>query len=156
MVAGGMLAAISGAWDAQGVGTAVLFVLLAWTLIRRTTTLDLLSIPSPWGLPLLGHLLQMALHVRNGHEQFLKWHEALGGIVRIRLLHRDVVLVAGDDGHNHATWNCDNCCCVGENSIACCCCVLLAAAACRPARGSAGAGEGAQRVRAAHARVHHV
>lgn len=88
------LAALAGAWDAQGIAAVVLALLLAWTLLRRTTTLDLLSIPSPWGLPLLGHLMQMALHVSNGHEQFLKWHQALGGIVRIRLLHRDVVLVA--------------------------------------------------------------
>eukprot|EP00775_Hariotina_reticulata_P011944 gene11944-12087_t len=36
----------------------------------------------------------MAQHVTNGHEQFLRWHEKLGGIVRIRLLHRDIVLIA--------------------------------------------------------------
>ncbi|WIA39640.1 hypothetical protein OEZ86_005717 [Tetradesmus obliquus] len=58
--------------------------------------LDLLDIPTPWGSPFigLGHLLQMALHVSNGHEQFLKWHEVYGPIVRLRLLYRDVVIVA--------------------------------------------------------------
>jgi hypothetical protein len=68
--------------------------LSAWLIIRRLTTLDLLRIPSPWGIPVFGHLIQMAQHATNGHEQFLKWHEKLGGIVRIRLLHRDIVLVA--------------------------------------------------------------
>lgn len=73
-----------------------LVVLLAtiW-LHRRWRSQDLLRIPKPWGdLPVLGHVVQMALHVDNGHEQFLKWHEAYGKIVRIRLLHRDIVLVA--------------------------------------------------------------
>lgn len=68
--------------------------LCAWFIIRRLTTLDLLQIPSPWGIPVLGQLIQMAQHVTNGHEQFLRWHEKFGAIVRIRLLHRDIVLVA--------------------------------------------------------------
>jgi hypothetical protein len=76
--------------------TLLLAVIAAWVIVRRFTTLDLFSIPTPWGSPFigLGHLLQMALHVSNGHEQFLKWHEAYGPIVRLRLLYRDVVIVA--------------------------------------------------------------
>lgn len=74
--------------------TVCLILVTAW-LYRRLTSLDLFKIPTPWGdLPILGHVLQMALHVSNGHEQFLKWHEAYGKFVRIRILHRDIVLVA--------------------------------------------------------------
>jgi hypothetical protein len=36
----------------------------------------------------------MSSYVSNGHELFLKWHEQLGPYVRIRLLHRHIVLVA--------------------------------------------------------------
>jgi cytochrome P450 len=76
--------------------TLLLAVLAAWVVIRRFTMMDLFRIPTPWGSPFigLGHLLQLALHVSNGHEQFIKWHEAYGPIVRLRLLHRDVVIVA--------------------------------------------------------------
>lgn len=84
-------------WDTSTtVLVALLAVLVSWVVIRRLSTLDLLTIPTPWGSPLigLGHLLMMALHVSNGHEQFLKWHEKYGSIVRLRLLHRDVVIVA--------------------------------------------------------------
>lgn len=73
-----------------------LFLILVTALLyRRLISLDLFKIPSPWGdLPIAGHVVQMALHVSNGHEQFLKWHEAYGRFVRIRILHRDIVLVA--------------------------------------------------------------
>jgi hypothetical protein len=76
--------------------TLLLAVLAAWVVIRRFTMMDLFRIPTPWGSPFigLGHLLKMALHVSNGHEQFIRWHEAYGPIVRLRLLHRDVVIVA--------------------------------------------------------------
>jgi hypothetical protein len=76
--------------------TLLLVVLAAWVVIRRFTMMDLFRIPTPWGSPFigLGHLLRLALHVSNGHEQFIKWHEAYGPIVRLRLLHRDVVIVA--------------------------------------------------------------
>eukprot|EP00882_Tetradesmus_deserticola_P013534 GHRQ01014369.1.p1 GENE.GHRQ01014369.1~~GHRQ01014369.1.p1 ORF type:complete len:398 (+),score=53.30 GHRQ01014369.1:222-1415(+) len=76
--------------------TLLLAVLAAWVVVRRVTMLDLFEIPTPWGSPVigLGHLLMMALHVSNGHEQFLKWHDTYGPIVRLRLLHRDVVIVA--------------------------------------------------------------
>eukprot|EP00878_Enallax_costatus_P000874 GHUV01001001.1.p1 GENE.GHUV01001001.1~~GHUV01001001.1.p1 ORF type:complete len:563 (+),score=98.44 GHUV01001001.1:141-1829(+) len=102
-----MMCAVIGLHGVQGLGDvftswfAVLLSLLAllataWLYRRwRWASLDLMKIPKPWGdLPVLGHVVQMALHVHNGHEQFLKWHEAYGDIVRIRILHRDIVLIA--------------------------------------------------------------
>lgn len=67
---------------------------VTYSCIRRWTTLDLFKIPSPWGLPGTGQLIQLAMYAYNPHQQFLKWHEALGSIVRLRIFHRDVVLVA--------------------------------------------------------------
>lgn len=67
---------------------------LTYTLLRRWTTLDLFKIPSPWGLPWTGQLLQLALNAYRPHELFLQWHEALGGIVRLRIFHRDVIIIA--------------------------------------------------------------
>lgn len=67
---------------------------LTYHVIRRLTTLDLLSIPTPWGIPLLGQLIQLAQCANTPHEQFLKWHEQLGNIVRLRIAYRDVVLIA--------------------------------------------------------------
>lgn len=67
---------------------------MTYTLFRRWTTLDLFKIPSPWGLPWTGQLIQLALHAYRPHEQFLRWHEALGPVVRLRIFHRDVILVA--------------------------------------------------------------
>lgn len=77
------------AWLLLLAGAAV-----TYSCIRRWTTLDLFKIPSPWGLPWTGQLIQLALYAYNPHQQFLKWHEALGSIVRLRIFHRDVVLVA--------------------------------------------------------------
>lgn len=67
---------------------------LTYALIRRWTTLDLFKIPSPWGIPFLGQLPQLAACAYNPHEQFLKWHDALGSIVRLRVAYRDVILIA--------------------------------------------------------------
>lgn len=78
-----------GTWALLLAGAAV-----TYTLLRRLTTLDLFRIPSPWGLPWIGQLLQLARCPYTPHEQFLQWHEALGPIVRLRIFHRDVVLVA--------------------------------------------------------------
>lgn len=67
---------------------------VTYTFLRRWTTLDLFKIPTPWGLPWVGQLIQLCQYVYNPHQQFLKWHEQLGPIVRLRIFHRDVVLVA--------------------------------------------------------------
>jgi hypothetical protein len=67
---------------------------VTYTALRRLTTLDLFKIPSPWGLPWTGQLIQLAGCPYTPHEQFLKWHEALGSIVRLRIFHRDVILIA--------------------------------------------------------------
>lgn len=66
----------------------------AYAVLRRWTTLDLFKIPTPWGLPFVGQLIQLAACVATPHEQMLKWHEDLGSIVRLRIFHRDVVLVS--------------------------------------------------------------
>lgn len=64
-------------------------------LLRRRSSSDLYRIPSPPTRDFLtGHVYHMSGYVSNGHELFLKWHEQLGPYVRIRLLHRHVVLVA--------------------------------------------------------------
>jgi hypothetical protein len=64
--------------------------------VRRVRLRSFHAIPSPPGaLPFVGHILQWLLHgPAQAHELYLRWHEAHGGIVRVRLLHRDVVLIA--------------------------------------------------------------
>ncbi len=56
---------------------------------------DLESIPvAPGGLPVLGHLLPLARHVANPAPLFAAWHDAAGPVLRVRLAHRLIVLVA--------------------------------------------------------------
>ena len=71
-----------------------LATVLTWLLVRWQR-LDIYNIPSPWGDPITGNGLAISLgYLHNAHEKFLQWHEQLGGIVRIRVFHRDIVLVA--------------------------------------------------------------
>jgi hypothetical protein len=68
--------------------------LFTWLLLRWQHR-AFYSIPSPWGDPITGNGLAISLgYIHNAHEKFLQWHEQLGSIVRIRVFHRDIVLIA--------------------------------------------------------------
>jgi hypothetical protein len=65
--------------------------------VRRLTVLrGFYAIPSPPGaVPIHGHILHVMMHgPARAHELFLRWHEAYGPTLRIRLLHRTLVLIA--------------------------------------------------------------
>lgn len=65
--------------------------LVMHVLSSRRLDLDLL--PSPPAVLLLGHI-QLALHVKDMHLQFLRWHNRFGKLLRIRVLQQDMVLIA--------------------------------------------------------------
>lgn len=62
-------------------------------VVRKWQRLDLDSIPTPQGWPLIGHI-QILTHVKQAHSLLLKWHEQLGPVVRARVAHHELVFIA--------------------------------------------------------------
>lgn len=80
-------------FDILGVLVAVCVLVSSVYLYRHVLILrNKTYAPGPWGLPVVGHLLQFG---ENPPETFMKWREKYGDIFRIRLGSWNAIVLNG-------------------------------------------------------------